>query len=249
MSYTPTTWQTGDTITAEKLNNMESGIAAANEGEILHIPVRMSDAGYYYIATGESQEIYEAIPNHNRFAFDLYIDRTSGWEMIASFPAEYISLPSSAFFSNNEYALFSEIGRTAGSAVLPDSSTQSLTLLSAYYTQGNWYLNASDPFKLATNYPFIVELVPTAQDFSGTMNRTPQEITEAYNAGRSIVFKILASPTLAYYVQATLSSIAASDEAAQFAGYGIITERFVVFETDVSMQTYSTAIYQLTPAT
>lgn len=26
MSYTPTTWQTGDTITAEKLNNMESGI-------------------------------------------------------------------------------------------------------------------------------------------------------------------------------------------------------------------------------
>lgn len=29
MSYTPTTWQTGDTITAEKLNNMESGIEAA----------------------------------------------------------------------------------------------------------------------------------------------------------------------------------------------------------------------------
>ena len=26
MSYTPTNWQTGDTITAEKLNNMESGI-------------------------------------------------------------------------------------------------------------------------------------------------------------------------------------------------------------------------------
>ena len=27
MSYTPTTWETGDTITAEKLNNMETGIA------------------------------------------------------------------------------------------------------------------------------------------------------------------------------------------------------------------------------
>lgn len=26
MSYTPTNWQTGDTVTAEKLNNMESGI-------------------------------------------------------------------------------------------------------------------------------------------------------------------------------------------------------------------------------
>ena len=29
MSYTPTNWQTGDTITAEKLNKMESGIADA----------------------------------------------------------------------------------------------------------------------------------------------------------------------------------------------------------------------------
>lgn len=29
MSYTPTTWATGDTVTAEKLNNMESGISAA----------------------------------------------------------------------------------------------------------------------------------------------------------------------------------------------------------------------------
>lgn len=29
MSYTPTEWQTGDTITAEKLNNMEQGIVGA----------------------------------------------------------------------------------------------------------------------------------------------------------------------------------------------------------------------------
>lgn len=29
MSYIPTTWETGDVITAEKLNNMESGIAGA----------------------------------------------------------------------------------------------------------------------------------------------------------------------------------------------------------------------------
>lgn len=30
MAYTKTTWNTGDTITAEKLNNLESGVAAAN---------------------------------------------------------------------------------------------------------------------------------------------------------------------------------------------------------------------------
>ena len=32
MSYTPTTWTTGDVITAAKLNNMEQGIASAGGG-------------------------------------------------------------------------------------------------------------------------------------------------------------------------------------------------------------------------
>lgn len=32
MSYTPTNWATGDVITAEKLNNMENGIANAGSG-------------------------------------------------------------------------------------------------------------------------------------------------------------------------------------------------------------------------
>lgn len=31
MSYTPTDWKTGDVITADKLNNMESGIANAGK--------------------------------------------------------------------------------------------------------------------------------------------------------------------------------------------------------------------------
>ena len=31
MSYTPTNWQTGDTVTAEKLNKMEDGIENAND--------------------------------------------------------------------------------------------------------------------------------------------------------------------------------------------------------------------------
>ena len=29
MAYTPNTWNTGDVITAEKLNNLEQGVAAA----------------------------------------------------------------------------------------------------------------------------------------------------------------------------------------------------------------------------
>ena len=35
MSYIPINWQTGDTITAEKLNNMEQGIANAGGGGVL----------------------------------------------------------------------------------------------------------------------------------------------------------------------------------------------------------------------
>lgn len=32
MSYTPTTWANGDTITAQKMNNIEQGIVAASSG-------------------------------------------------------------------------------------------------------------------------------------------------------------------------------------------------------------------------
>ena len=39
--------------------------------------------------------------------------------------------------------------------------------------------------------PFIVTLTPTAQDFSGTMDKTPAEIYEAYSAGKRIRAKIL----------------------------------------------------------
>ena len=37
MSYTPYTWQTGDTITAARLNNMEDGIAASGYDAVFKI--------------------------------------------------------------------------------------------------------------------------------------------------------------------------------------------------------------------
>ena len=39
MSYTPTDWKNGDIITAEKLNNMETGIVGSGEGNSLIITV------------------------------------------------------------------------------------------------------------------------------------------------------------------------------------------------------------------
>ena len=38
MAYTKTTWNTGDTITAEKLNNLESGVAAASGEATTSVP-------------------------------------------------------------------------------------------------------------------------------------------------------------------------------------------------------------------
>lgn len=37
MSYTPTTWTTGDTITASALNKIENGIANAGGGGLFHV--------------------------------------------------------------------------------------------------------------------------------------------------------------------------------------------------------------------
>lgn len=40
---------------------------------------------------------------------------------------------------------------------------------------------------------FIVTLTPTAQDYSGTMDKTVAEINAAYEAGQEIVFKLVVS--------------------------------------------------------
>ncbi len=43
MSYTPTEWQTGDVVTAEKLNNIENGIENASDGGALVITATESE--------------------------------------------------------------------------------------------------------------------------------------------------------------------------------------------------------------
>ena len=58
MSYTPTNWQTGDTVTAEKLNNMESGIEAAKSSFIIQLTPTAQDFSGVMDKTGD--EIYAA---------------------------------------------------------------------------------------------------------------------------------------------------------------------------------------------
>ena len=64
MSYTPTNWQTGDTITAEKLNNMESGIENANEP--LFVTLTPTGADLSGTMNKSPQEIAEAVVSGKR---------------------------------------------------------------------------------------------------------------------------------------------------------------------------------------
>ena len=45
MSYTPTNWQTGDTITAEKMNNIEQGIQNAQNVAVVSLDAEGFDSG------------------------------------------------------------------------------------------------------------------------------------------------------------------------------------------------------------
>lgn len=72
------------------------------------------------------------------------------------------------------------------------------------YTPTNWQtgdtitavgLNNMEQGIENTSNPFLVTLTPTAQDFSGTMDKTVGEINAAYEAGRRIMFLVYTSET------------------------------------------------------
>lgn len=69
MSYTPTQWQTGDTVTAERLNNMESGIEAANDAFYITLTPTAQDMSGTMDKTPE--DINSAIQNRNRIIFAI----------------------------------------------------------------------------------------------------------------------------------------------------------------------------------
>ena len=59
MSYTEQTWATGDTITAEKLNHMEDGIAGA--GGVFSVPTTFDEQTATVTCTKTWKEIYDAM--------------------------------------------------------------------------------------------------------------------------------------------------------------------------------------------
>ena len=59
MSYTPTEWATGDTITAEKLNKLEQGVAAGSL--IVHVTATVDEGANLYSLVTPYSDILAAI--------------------------------------------------------------------------------------------------------------------------------------------------------------------------------------------
>ena len=100
---------------------------------------------------------------------------------------------------------------------------------------------------------FLVTLTPTALDYSGTMDKTVAEINAAYEAGMEIVFRVMMSATAYMDVDCT-ARYSADYTYPSFSAYiiddihNLFISALTMATNDGTKQTYSTAIYSLTPA-
>ena len=130
------------------------------------------------------------------------------------------------------------------------------------YTPTNWQtgdtitaagLNNMESGIESANVPFVVTLTPTAQDFSGTMDKTVAEINAAYEAGRKIVYKVLMSEAQFIYADVTMvyfNSYCTYPSFNAFViddGNNLLIEAMTSATDDAITNTYYTNIYPLTP--
>ena len=94
---------------------------------------------------------------------------------------------------------------------------------------------------------FIVTLTPTALDYSGTMDKTPAEITAAYGAGQEIVFDI---PSMSARINATqFREVNEVIRAGGMVFYGVNSSPVIItLLTSGEDSTYLTHIFAMTPA-
>lgn len=243
MSYTPTNWQTGDTITAEKLNNMQPLPASS-----------ASEAGALVMIDGDTGDYTkEGLFQYNRkVTIDCEIDAQTG-EITTistiSLNDAFRLLTGSAFLLCN----FSLTGITH-SVVMELIQAD---FENSYYAvfAGTFYdpvTHIGRPFSCLISgditfewldKPFLVTLTPTAQDFSGTMDKDPSDINTAIANGMRIMFSI---PSLSASVEATQfvgGSVACANITYDIGGQDVLIQ----IVTSASDSTYSTKIFPLTP--
>ena len=93
MSYTKTTWQDGDVITADRLNNMENGIANAAPMVIVNGTYNNGEI----ILDKTWQEIYDAI--NNKIPVYICYNYNNSDDDYGIFMGEVMSV----YYSDNEY--------------------------------------------------------------------------------------------------------------------------------------------------
>lgn len=129
------------------------------------------------------------------------------------------------------------------------------------YTKNNWQtgdtitadkLNNMESGIENANEPFIVTCTPTSADFSGTMDKTNAEIDAAYNAEKSIIFRVITSAT--DYTDVPCSFVAKFGNITykNFGAYFVYPSQNILIFMETSargdtVNTYLTHIYPLTP--
>ncbi len=88
MSYSEYTWQTGETITAEKLNNLEEGIqdaldccGGASESDVFYVTVSFD--GSSFVADKTNAEIWDAVTQDK--SVKLKISMGEGYQIMDLF--------------------------------------------------------------------------------------------------------------------------------------------------------------------
>ena len=236
MSYTPTTWQTGDTITAEKLNNMESGIENVNEPFIVTVTGSSADKSYAEIVAA-----FEA-DKEVRLVINRRVYFLSGVE------------PAGVTFTYLDQAQASAnfVKIESGGRVYSSSKSFMLPVFEA--DNGKGLVVKNGVWAKGFPEPFIVTCTPTSGNYSGVMDKTVAEINEAYEAGRKIYFRVL---TGANTYAEVLCTIAVKDTALypSYGGYTIDVNNnlfiyaYTGYTNDGTMNAYGASVFPLTPAT
>lgn len=105
MSYTPTTWSCGDTITAEKLNKLENGLAeccGGGSGLICTATVSVNADNYEcYVLDKTWQEIHDAMAQGR----NVIINQPASSPTYDMFPRVLAVVEATENIDNNEYGV------------------------------------------------------------------------------------------------------------------------------------------------
>ena len=140
-------------------------------------------------------------------------------------------------------ALIKAFGNGSGSSLPPVTPSDNGKVLTV--ADGAWVAQAKK---------FLVTLTPTALDYSGTMDKTVAEINAAYEAGMEIVFRVYTGSGTYYDIVCNDVYIDQIIEYPSFCAIfvhesaNVIVKMMTPLADDGTLQTYSTKVYSLTPA-